>query len=124
MAGTIICRLVFRALSTLTLGVATSANAQGLTDPTQPPPELRGQGNNGNALPVPGAGQIIVLSRIRKEVTVNGQTAKLGGRLGEATVVDITDSHVTTRDGALVEQIRLYGDADKRVAPPQRGVKP
>jgi len=97
------------------------ARAQGLVDPTRPPPEFAASTAGKAVSPVPGGGQIIILSRERKEVTVNGQTAKLGGKLGEATVIDITDSRVTTRKGAAVGQINLYDEVDKRMALPQEG---
>ena len=114
------------ALGALALAGPWRANAQAVIDPTRPPAEFLVPGGHSAADSVPagGAGQIIILSRDRKAVTVNGRTASLGGRLGEATVTDISDRGVTTRKDKVVDQIRLYGNVDKRLSIPAELAKP
>ena len=91
--------------------------AQKLADPTRPPPEFLGASGDRavDSVPVPGGGQVIILSSGRKQVTMGGQTARLGAKLGDATVVSITDSEVVTRNNSEFEQTPLYGDIDKRI---------
>ncbi len=114
MAGALTARILCAVLLLAVTG--TLAAAQGLIDPTRPPAEFLMPTGNAAAVAVPaaGGGQVIILSSSRKEVTANGQTSKLGGKLGDATVVGITDSEVTTRNGGLIEKIRLYGNIEKR----------
>jgi len=60
-------------------------------------------------------GQIIILSSARKQVTMDGQTARLGGRLGAGTVTGISDSQLTMRVGGRYKSLSLYARVEKRI---------
>jgi MSHA biogenesis protein MshK len=88
------------------------AQAQALTDPTRPP----------SALPAsPGAQeettgpqlQSILLSSGRKVAVINGVMVPLGGMVGEARVVRITETQVVLKKGAETEVLKMYPGIDK-----------
>lgn len=88
-----------------------------LADPTRPPPEfLAGGADRSIASTAAGGGQIIILSTARNQVTQNGQTASVGGRLGDATVTGLSDSEVQTRSAGKAERSKLYVGIEKRPA--------
>ena len=100
---------------------AASARAQALADPTRPP----------NA-PTPGetqesagaAGpqlQSILISSGRKLAMINGTTVPLGGTLGEAKVVRITETEVTLQRGDETEVLKLFPGIEKQ--PVKRGTR-
>ena len=95
------------------------AHAQVLNDPTRPP----GVSPAGSAAEVDaraGATQLqsILLSPGRKLAVINGQTVPLGGRIGDATLLAISETGVVLKRGAEVETLRLLPDVDKKPARP------
>ena len=107
------------------LCVSVLAAAQGLVDPMRPPPEFMPAVPGAPVLPtavpagaIGGGGQIIILSRDRNQVTIDGLTAKLGGKLGDARVERLTDSSVVTRNAGVVEELKLYNNVEKRLVAP------
>lgn len=99
------------------LGSPGLVAAQKLADPTRPPPEFLGARGDraGDAIAVPGGGQVIILSSGRNQVTMGGRSASVGHKLGDATVLSITDAEVVTRNKGQLERTPLYGDIDKRI---------
>lgn len=100
------------ALLGLALSAALPALAQnaGLTDPTRPPAA--------SAAPSPvtaeagaAAGprlQSVLISPDRKLAIIDGETVTLGGSVGDATLVQISETGVTLRRGAELTRLELY----------------
>ena len=103
--------------------IPAGAVAQSIEDPTRPPAEFRTPlegGGTGTGDPVPAdGGQIIILSPGRRQVTIGSETARPGGRLGNGTLVDASDSEVVMRNGAKVERSGLYGSVRKETVSPR-----
>lgn len=89
------------------------AQAQALTDPTRPPSALPGS----PAAPEETRGaqlQSILLSSGRKVAVINGAMVPLGGMVGEARVVRITETQVVLKKGGETEVLKMYPGIDKR----------
>lgn len=99
------------------LTVAKAPLAQVLADPAVVPATSRSSAGDRTA-PAASGGQVIILSSTRKQVTLDGQTARLGERLGAATVTGITDSHLTMRIGGRTKRLGLYAGVEKRIKNP------
>ncbi len=85
----------------------------GLSDPTRPP----SAGAFGDAQDDAPAGrqlQSVLFSGGRKLAIIDGTVVRLGGRLGEARVVSISETAVTLRTGNETEVLKLYPAIDKR----------
>src|SRR6266481_578305 len=89
--------------------------AQGLSDPTRPPPEILGgsaEGYEAEASSSPA--QVVVISKDRRQVTINGRTVNLGERYGNATVVRITDEEIILQRPEATETIKLYSSVQRK----------
>jgi len=98
----------------ISLGAPRSL-AQGLSDPTRPPREIIGGFADTYE---PGASwspaQVVIISKDRRQVTINGRTVSLGGRYGDATLVRISDEEIVLRKGDATEVIKLYSSVHRR----------
>ena len=97
----------------LTLGLALTlgaqlAFAQGLSDPTRPP-----WIGGAHASEPAAAAQIVIVSKDRRQATINGQIVNLGGRYGNATLVRITDEEIVLERPKGTETIRLYSSVQR-----------
>ena len=98
---------------------ALPAFAQGMSDPTRPPPEILGGAAGPSDAPAGGSpAQVVVISKDRRQATINGRTVDLGGRYGNATVVGISDQQIVLRRPDSTEVIRLYSSVDRRMRQP------
>jgi MSHA biogenesis protein MshK len=98
----------------LTLGLALAlgarlAFAQGLSDPTRPP-----WIGGAHASEPAAAAQIVIVSKDRRQATINGQIVNLGGRYGNATLVRITDEEIVLERPKGTETIRLYSSVQRK----------
>ena len=93
------------------VSMAGAAHAQPLTDPMRPP-AFDSQGGpeaaQGSRL------QSTLLSHGRRLAIIDGQTVALGGKIGDATVVDITPTQVVLRRGSETEALQLLPGAEKK----------
>lgn len=65
-------------------------------------------GSPGAAATLPAA-QVVILSEKRRQVTLNGQTVSVGGRLGDSRIESLNDSEIVLRaDNRTRERIPLY----------------
>lgn len=96
--------------------VAYGAHGQPLSDPMRPPQTTVA------AAPAAGAAeggaassqlQAILISGGRKLAVIDGATVALGGRVGDATVVRITETEVRLRRGDQVELLKLHPAVEK-----------
>ena len=106
----------------LTLGIALAIAlgtprvlAQGLSDPMRPPREIIGESA---AAYEPAGGwspvQVVIISKDRRQATINGRTVNLGERYGNATVVGISDEVLDPDKGDATEVIKLYSSVNRR----------
>ena len=89
--------------------------AQGLSDPTRPPREITG----GSADAFEPAGgwspvQVVIISKDRRQATINGRTVNLGERYGNATVVGISDEEIVLRRPEATETVKLYSSVQRK----------
>lgn len=99
---------------------APGAIGQILVDPMRPPPEFLvrpGAGAGGSGA---GAPQVLVLSRERREATVNGQIVRLGDRVNGARIEQISEDALVLRsDDRSRQTMHLYPGIEKKVARPE-----
>jgi len=105
-------------LAAATVMATAIAQAQALTDPTRPPsapPAAPGaqEETTGPRL------QSILLSSGRKIAVINGTMVPLGGMVGEAKVVRITETQVVLKKGDDTEVLKLFPGIEK--LPSKRG---
>ena len=107
------------ALVAMAVLVAPRALAQGLSDPTRPPREILG-GTADAYEPAASspAAQVVIISRDRRQVTINGRTVNLGERYGNATVVRITDEEIVLQRPEATETIKLYSSVQRKKRSP------
>lgn len=97
---------------------SAAAVAENLVDPTRPPAAIGGVAN------VPAAElvlQSVLVSPGRVSAIINGQTVKLGDKLGEAKVVKIGESEVVLRDGKGEQTLKLFPGLEKRLTSSHAG---
>jgi hypothetical protein len=58
--------------------------------------------------------QVVIISKDRRQATINGRTVNLGGRYGDATVVRITDEEFVLQKPEATETIRLYSSIQRK----------
>ena len=88
--------------------------AQGLSDPMRPPREIIG-GSAGAYEPAESSSpaQVVIISKDRRQVTINGRTVNLGERYGNATVVKISDEEIVLQRPEATETIKLYSSVQR-----------
>ena len=101
-----------RVLVLAMLLAAIPAGAENLVDPTQPPAATGGVANVATAELVL---QSVLVSPGRMIAIINGQTVKLGDKLGEAKVVKISESEVVLRDAKNEQTLKLFPGIEKRL---------
>ena len=89
--------------------------AQGLSDPTRPPPEILGRSADGYEPAASSSpAQVVIISKDRHQVTINGRTVNLGERYGNATVVRISDEEIVLQRPEATETIKLYSSVQRK----------
>ncbi|MES2899196.1 MAG: hypothetical protein V4723_05665 [Pseudomonadota bacterium] len=90
------------------------AGAQGLPDPTRPPPSIFAPRNaSGSLLATPGGPQLqsILIGRHpggRHVAVIDGQTIALGGKFKGAVLTRITEGEVVLVSGTSRQVLKLY----------------
>ena len=105
IAETLLVALAFAA-------TAVQAQTQSLSDPTRPP----GAGAwSGAQEEVPAGKQLqsVLLSGGRKLAVIDGTMVPLGGMLGEARVIRITETEVVLKTGEETETLKLFPGVEK-----------
>ena len=89
--------------------------AQGLSDPMRPPREIIGESA---AAYEPAGGwspvQVVIISKDRRQATINGRTVNLGERYGNATVVGISDEEIVLQRPEATETVKLYSSVQRK----------
>ena len=91
----------------ISLGAPRSL-AQGLSDPTRPPWEGFGGADLIESPANLSPAQVVIISKDRRQATINGQTVVLGGRYGNATLARISDEEIVLQRPEGTETIKLY----------------
>jgi len=92
---------------------AVQAQTQALGDPTRPP----GAGawsNSPEEVPAGKQLQSVLLSGGRKLAVIDGTMVPLGGMLGDARVIKITETEVVLKTGEETETLKLFPGIDKQ----------
>lgn len=98
---------------------ATQAGEDTLPDPTRLPAVLASPTASKESTADPSATasvQAIKYGPMYQAVVINGQEIPLGGRYGDAKVVAITSTEVVLRTGKEKQVLKLFPDAEKKVA--------
>lgn len=101
------------------LGWAAASIAQPLADPTRPPTAVD-DGRTGEPAPEQLQLQSVLISSGRRLAIINGDTVPLGGRLGDATVVRITETEVALKRDDGMEVLKLTPGIEKRYSSSQK----
>ena len=115
-------RMIGVALAMATWLVAADVQAQALSgaqgsalsDPTRPPTVSAGVGGVLDEGPAGHQLQSVLLSGGRKLAIIDGATVPLGGMVGEAQVVKISETEVTLKTGDETEVLKLYPAVEKQ----------
>jgi len=105
------------------LGATCAVRAQSapLADPTRPPIVEPERAAEASAKPVGPRLESVLISPSRRVAVINGNAVTVGGKLGDATVVAISEGAVVLRHADRKETtLQLLPDAEKRV----RGAAP
>jgi len=90
--------------------------AQGMRDPMRPAREISGEaGEPSEAAAGTSPAQVVLISKDRRQATINGRTVNLGGRYGNATLVGISDEEIVLQRPDSTEVIRLYSSVNRRM---------
>ncbi len=97
----------------LCMAVASTAVAQGLRDPTRPPPAASAIAGAGKAEQSGWILQSVLISPERRYAIINGEVVPLGGSIAGAELVAVAAERVTlrTRDGLRV--VHLFPDVTR-----------
>lgn len=93
------------------------AQAENLPDPTQPSGSQGYQdaGDGGNVgLPKLQSVLISPTAKGRRLAIINGQTLRIGEKLGGAVLIRISETEVALRNGQNVQVVKLFPDGEKR----------
>jgi MSHA biogenesis protein MshK len=95
---------------------SAAALAQGIADPTRPPGAGAMQQGAQDEPPAGRQLQSVLLSGGRKLAVIDGTVVPLGGMLGEARVVKITETEVVLKTGEETETLKLFPGVEKQAA--------
>jgi len=110
--------LTFAAAALAVSVLARAADAQpALKDPTRPPSSGTPAGGARDAAAPPATRlQSILISPQRKLAVIDGRTVALGGKVDEATLVQISETHVVLKNGNDLKTLELYPGIERASA--------
>lgn len=88
--------------------------AFGFEDPTRPPGAATAAAAPGAEAPAPTRLESVLIAPDRRIAVISGQQVRPGGRVGDATVVSITEGAVVLRGPGGLETLRLFPNVAKR----------
>ena len=92
----------------------SGAQGSALSDPTRPPGAGAGWQGVQDELPAGRQLQSVLLSGGRKLAIIDGPMVPLGGMVGEARVVKISETEVVLKNGEETEILKLFPGVDKQ----------
>jgi hypothetical protein len=96
-------------------GAGTSSHAEGLPDPTRPPPVLRDDAEHAGGRQ--GAGlvlQSVLLAPERKAAVISGKLVMPGARVSGLTLVRLTETEATLAGPEGLVRLHLHPGVSKR----------
>jgi len=97
------------------LWLCASAQAQGLDDPTRPPPGFRG--GAGAARPAGSPEglvlQSVIISDANRSAIISGEHVALGGKIGAARLVKVSEAAVVLLTGGDRRTLKLFPGVQK-----------
>ena len=110
---TLIASTTLLAISLMTM---QEAHAQALTDPTRPPTEFSSPG----AALAPSGPRLhsVIISPLRRLAVIDGETVSVGGKIRDATVVQISETEVILQRGEETERLTMFTGIEKRPSRP------
>lgn len=106
-AGAAVRRLLI-AVSSLVFTV--SCCAEELVDPTRPPASIAAPVAEADVVIPPAGLQSIIISKKRRAAIIDGQTVELGGRVGEAKLIEVNTASVVLRTKQGSQVLKLFPD--------------
>jgi MSHA biogenesis protein MshK len=106
-------------LLAMALGAPSAVWCQGFSDPTRPPAgysDIEAPG-----MPMLGGGlvlQSVMISSSMRAAIISGEMVKLGGKIGNATLVKVGENEVVLKDGEDTLTLKMYPGVDKREIAP------
>jgi MSHA biogenesis protein MshK len=107
-------RLLHLTAAAALAALSNLALAQGIADPTRPPPGVSGDEIAEEAVRGPVL-QSIMITPNKRSAIISGQPVELGGRYGDARVAAIREGEVVLRSKNGSEVLKLYPDVHKRL---------
>jgi len=92
----------------------SGAQERALFDPTRPPGAAAGMPGAAEDAPVGTQLQSVLISSTRRLAIINGNTVAVGGMVGEARVVRISETEVILKNGDETEVLKMYPGIEKR----------
>ena len=105
-------RLASRACIAFILA-ASSGAALPLDDPTRPPPGLRGAGGKRASSEDALVLQSVIISPANRSAIISGEHVMLGGRIGAARLVKVSEGAVVLLVGGNQRRLELYPGVQK-----------
>jgi len=95
-------------------------NAEELPDPTRPPASILVPSAAGGAelAPVPAGLQSILISKTRRIAIIDGETVELGGKHGDAKLIEVNEGSVVLRGAQGRQEMTLFPDVKMTPAKP------
>lgn len=103
------------AMAACSLLASPAPAAEVLRDPTRPPSVLYAPDDPGQIQAGPAL-QSIRKANGRYTAVINGETVRVGSKLGDASVVKISDTEVVLKTGDSLQTLKLFPDVEKRPA--------
>ena len=86
-------------------------NAEELTDPTRPPLSITAPTVAGSAeMPPPAGLRSIIISKTRRAAIIDGETVELGGKHGDARLVEVNEAGVVLKGAQGMQVLTLFPD--------------
>lgn len=96
------------------LAVMTVAQAQTLNDPTRPPASIEKPATDASEVKTAAGLQTVILrSDAKPAAIINGEYVVLGGRVGDARLVKVSEDSVTLKSASGSETLRLIPGIEK-----------
>jgi MSHA biogenesis protein MshK len=98
-------------LVTLLACVPVIAAAESLPDPTRPAIDLSGSAGSGEGTPAQAAPpglQTIIISPEYRAAIINGETVRLGGKVGDSRLVEVRESGVVLENAHGRRVLELF----------------
>ena len=91
-----------------------AVNAYAMTDPTQPPGFVAGADGVAGSVKTPVL-QSVMIQPHRRSAIIDGTRVEIGGKVGDAEVLKISETEVTLRNGSRIEILKMYPGVEIKV---------